>query len=306
MPKRSPASGDGFERRKLLAGHHRVGFGAIGDAVRQRPDGIEGSAQGERACCRHALAARLEADDAAERRRDAHRASGVAADGDLGHAVADRDRRAGRRAAGHARAIARIARRAEMRIGADGAERELGHVGLGDDHRAGRAQPAHDGSVGRGRRSLVGEDLRARPRRLAGDVEQILDADDRSVERAERYAVFGARIRCVRRRARGAGIDRQAALRRPPRSDRRCGRAPVQAGRGRREVSCQFPDRCFCGGKTTRKVALRGPIKSVIPGPREARSPEFKPPVSQNYLWRPSCNFCGYGFRRSALWAAPE
>ena len=111
-----------FERDEILAGHDRVGPGAIGDAARQRPDGIERGAQGKRALGRHALAARLEAGDAAERRRDAHRTSGVAADRDLAHAVGDGDRGAGRRAAGHARAIAWIARRAEMRIGADGAE----------------------------------------------------------------------------------------------------------------------------------------------------------------------------------------
>jgi hypothetical protein len=109
-----------------------------------RPDRIERVAQGKSALGRHALPARLEADKAAERRRNAHRAAGIAADGDVAHAVGDGDRRARRGAAGHARAVARIAGRAEMRIGADSGKGELGHVGLGDDHRARRAQPAHD------------------------------------------------------------------------------------------------------------------------------------------------------------------
>ena len=165
---------------------------------------------------RHALAARLEAHDAAERRRNPHRTAGVAADRDLGHAVTDRHRGAGRGAAGNAGAIARIAGCAEMRIGADRAERKLGHVGLGDDHRTAGAKPPHDRSVGCGRLRFVGEDVGTGPGRLAGDVEQILDADDRSVERAERYAVLRPRIGRVRRRPRGFGINRQARFRALP------------------------------------------------------------------------------------------
>ena len=109
-------------RLEFLAGHDRIGFGAIGDTARQRPDGIERGAQRKCALGRDALAARLETDDAAERRRDAHRTAGVAADRDLAHAVGRGDRRASRRSARHPRAVARIARRAEMRIGADRAK----------------------------------------------------------------------------------------------------------------------------------------------------------------------------------------
>ena len=54
-----------IERHELLAGHDRVGFGAIGDAVRERPDRIERVAQRKRAVGRNAPLARLEADDAA-------------------------------------------------------------------------------------------------------------------------------------------------------------------------------------------------------------------------------------------------
>ena len=242
MPKRTPASGVASSGANSSPAITASALAQSATLFASGPMESSVVLKGKAPVSRHALAARLEADDAAQRRRDAHRASGVAADGYLGHAVADRDRGAGRRAAGHTRAIARIARRAEMRIGADGTERELGHVGLGDDHGASRSQSAHDGSVDRGGRSLVGEDFRARPRRLAGDVEQILDADDRSVERAERYAVFGARIRRVRRRARGAGIDRQA---RPPALPVRIGDAderlfkPV-AGGGRLHVNVQI------------------------------------------------------------------
>ena len=113
-----------LERHKLLTRHDGIGFGAIGDAAGQRPDGIERIAQRKCALGGDALPARLEADDAAERRRNAHRAAGIGPDGDLAHAVAGRDRGAGERTAGHAGTVGQIGRRAEMRIGADGAERE--------------------------------------------------------------------------------------------------------------------------------------------------------------------------------------
>ena len=73
-------------------------------------------------------------------------------------------------------AITRIAGRAEMRVGADPRKGEFHHIGLGDDHRAARAQPADHRGVGDGRRSL-GQYPGTRARRLARDVEQILDAD---------------------------------------------------------------------------------------------------------------------------------
>ena len=59
----------------------------------------------------------------------------------------------------------------------------------------------------------VGEDARARARRLARDVEQVLDADDRAVERPERDAGLGARVGGVGRRARRIRIDREAGAR---------------------------------------------------------------------------------------------
>ena len=137
MPSRRPDERCGFERFGLVARHHRVGERAIGDAPRHRADRVERERQRKRAVGRHPLLARLPADDAAERRGNAGRAAGVGADRDLAHAVGDRDAAAGGRAARHARAVERIAGRAEMRIGADAGEGELAHVGLGDDHRAG-------------------------------------------------------------------------------------------------------------------------------------------------------------------------
>ncbi len=122
----------------------------------------------KRAVGRNALAARLEAGDAAERGRNARGAAGVAADGDFAHAVGGGDRAARGRAAGRARAIRRIARRAEMRIGADAGKGKLRHVGLGDDHRARLAQPPHDGRIAVSGLAFLGDaawSRRASPRR---------------------------------------------------------------------------------------------------------------------------------------------
>ena len=273
MPKRRPGERQRLERREILAGHHRVSLGAIGDAVRQRPDRVERGAQGKRARGRHPLAARLEADDAAQRRRNAHRAAGVAADGDLGHAVADRDRGARGRAAGHACAIARVGRRAEMRIGADGAEREFGHVGLGDDHRAASAQAPHHRRIGGRRLSLVGEDFGAGARRLAGDIEQILDADDHAIERAERYARFGAGIGRIGSGARGLGVNRQAGLGALPFRIVDAGERQFKPLAGGERFHAKFQRVDVCG-RTIGKVALRRVIKSVIPGRAKGASPE--------------------------------
>ena len=52
--------------------------------------------------------------------------------------------------------------------------------------------------------------------RLAGDVEQILDADDGAIERTERNAARRPRIGGVGRGARGIGIDRKTGARTLP------------------------------------------------------------------------------------------
>jgi len=103
-----------------------------------------------------------------------------------------------------------------MWIDADCRKRELAHVGLGDDHRPTATQPAYDCRVGFGGQGFVGENFRAGARRLAGNVEQILDADDRAVERAERYAIRRPRVGRVGRRPCGRGINRQTGARTLP------------------------------------------------------------------------------------------
>jgi len=126
-----------------------------------------------------------------------------------------------------------------MRVGADAGKGEFGHVGLGRDHRACRAQPAQHRCVGRsGRR--IREHLGSCARRLTGDVEQVLDADDRAIERTKAYAGTRSRIRRVGCGAGGLGIDGEAgegtlAVRVGDASERLF--QPVARGAGRRSAA---------------------------------------------------------------------
>jgi len=63
--------------------------GTIGDATTDRAHGIERGAQRKRTVGRHPLPARLEADQAAKRRRDTHRATRIGADRDVAHTICD-------------------------------------------------------------------------------------------------------------------------------------------------------------------------------------------------------------------------
>ncbi|HUD25294.1 MAG TPA: hypothetical protein VMQ45_06400 [Burkholderiaceae bacterium] len=96
-----------------------------------------------------------------------------------------------------------------MRVGANPREREFNHVGLRDDHRARGAEPVNHWRIAR-RRWRIDEHLGPRAGRLAGHVEQVLDADDRPIERSERYAVAHSGIGGVRGVARGLRIDGEA------------------------------------------------------------------------------------------------
>jgi len=90
-------------------------------------------------------------------------------------------------------------------VQAEAREGELRHGGLADDHRPGAAQaPHHDGVVRRGR--VAPRHLGPRERRLAADVEEVLDRHHRPVERPERQPDAGARIRRLRLHAGLLGI----------------------------------------------------------------------------------------------------
>jgi hypothetical protein len=73
-----------------------------------------------------------------------------------------------------------------MPVEADCRKGEFGHVGLADDHRAGLPQATDNNGI-LPRRRRIAQRRRTGGGRFAGDVEQILDRNDRSVERAERH-----------------------------------------------------------------------------------------------------------------------
>ena len=171
MPSIEPglvASGEILQRlaeRRRIA---RVGGGeriqhqrAIFDAARHRADRIERPAEQHGAGKADAAERDLQADQAVERRGDAHRAAGVAADAGRRQPRGDGHAGAARRAAGHAMGlqVPGIPRRAHQRIGAPAAEGELDHVQLAERHHAGGGQPL-DRVGGLGGHALL-EHLRA-------------------------------------------------------------------------------------------------------------------------------------------------
>ena len=81
-----------------------------------RPDVVVARGEREAAVGRDEAVRRLEADDAAPRRRDPDRAAGVGAERELDVARGDRRRRAAARAAGEAARVARVRDRAEVRV----------------------------------------------------------------------------------------------------------------------------------------------------------------------------------------------
>ena len=136
---------------------------------------------------------RLEADDAAPRRRDAHRAAHVAALGERHAARRDRGAAAARRAAGRAVEVVRVAGDAPQR--AVGLQRvgELRRRRLADDDGAGPAQGGDDVGVAVGHPVLEG--VRAERRAVAGDRRGVLDRDGHAVQHAERVAAGDAPAR---------------------------------------------------------------------------------------------------------------
>ena len=181
------------QRPRRLARQHAVRQRRIAHSARQRADTVERGGQRHGARAGNARLGRLEADKAVERRRDAYRAAGVRANGNLAHAVRATDSRAAGRAAGDACAVHHAARRAKMMIDADTGKSQFRHVGFANNHRAALTQPPHDCRVlAFGRRSLVNE--AAGRRWLTCHTEQILDRHNPSVQRSQRYPIARPRI----------------------------------------------------------------------------------------------------------------
>ena len=100
-----------------------------------------------------------------------------------------------------------------MRIGAEARIGELGHVGFCNDHGSRLAQPRDDGGVRHRRFAARRQHFRSGAGDLALDVEQILDGDDRAVERAARAAGFDPRVGGVGGLAGVIRIDGKAGAR---------------------------------------------------------------------------------------------
>ena len=156
--------------------------GAEGERRRDRSETVVGARQRKTAGERHGRLARLPAREAVQRRRDADRAAGVGSERDVAESEPDRHAAARRRAAGDAGRIARIARRAVVRVETHARIGELAHRGAAERHRAGRQQARHHGRV-LTRRGTVAQQQGAGRGDEAGLVEQVLDRHPKAVQR---------------------------------------------------------------------------------------------------------------------------
>ena len=165
-------------------GHYCIEHGAALDRACDGTDGIQCAGQRIDTTPRDPLRRRLESDQATERGWDPNRATGVAADARHAHSVRHRHGGTRRRSPGNAGAgpIEGVAGRSEMRVETDTRVGELSHVGLANEDRTRAAQQADDFGIDR-RRGRIGEHARTGGRDLAGDVEEIFDADRNSAER---------------------------------------------------------------------------------------------------------------------------
>ena len=132
---------------------------------------------------------RLEAGDAAKRRRPDHRARGLGAERDRQHAGGDGSARTGRRASRRMGEIVRIARHRRHHGG------EFRGHGLADDDAAGAARQRHRGGVsawleaGIDRRAVLGREI--------GGIENVLEPDRQTAQRRQRqFCIVRGLPRC--------------------------------------------------------------------------------------------------------------
>ena len=145
------------------------------DVAGHRPHMVVARREREAALGRHEAPGRLEAGDAAARRRDPDRAAGVRAERRVGEPGRQCRRGAAARAAGDPAGRSGVRHGAEVLVLGGRAERELVQVGLADVRIAGRLQPPH--RLGCLARDVVGEQDRAVGRDEPGRVEQVLDRE---------------------------------------------------------------------------------------------------------------------------------
>ena len=142
----------------------------------------------------------LQAEGAAQGRRQSHRAAGVGADGEGAQAGRDRDRRSAARPARDALglAIVGVPRRSAHAVGADGAEREFDGLRLAENDRALALQRPDEAAFRTD--DIADVEVGAGPCRHAFDGQQILHGDRNAHQRAKIDA--GAKHRVERRSGR--------------------------------------------------------------------------------------------------------
>ena len=191
--------------------------GGILGGARQRPVHLARIPGERHRVVRRQPRRRPDADDAAERRRNADRAAEVGALRERQHAGRDRDRRAAGRAGRAERRIPRIAGRAEQRVDGVGAGGEFRRVGLGQHDGARGLEPAHDlGVLGR---HMVLVERRAEGGADAGGQRDVLDADRQAVQRrraARRARPPASAARAASRACVGGERDDRVELRVDP------------------------------------------------------------------------------------------
>ena len=197
-----------FKIRRLAALQRRQRQRRILDRPAQWPDGIEAFAQGHHAPEGEAAVGCLEPHEIIPGRRDAHRATGIRADGKRCEAEGHRGGRARARAPRYAGGIVHRWGRGRHGIVAEAREGELAHVGLAEADHPGvrrvlqhlRILPGHPPA--QKSRARFGED--------AGCIEEILPARRHAIERAQAQASAGAR--CCRTGLCHCPILRQAGI----------------------------------------------------------------------------------------------
>ncbi len=186
--------------------------GQIGGRARERADVVETGDKLVSAAPRQPPVGRLDAEDAAQRRRHADRAVGIGAQAHRHHARGHRRARTAGGAAGDARQVMRIARCAVVGVFSGEAEGVLVHVERAQQHRAGAAQARYQGSIV-GRRRAGAVDFRAGQGGEAGDVEKVLGrighaGQRRQVAAGRARGVDGACFgQCARLRQLGERMD---------------------------------------------------------------------------------------------------
>ena len=210
-----PFGADGILRIGSL--HGIVGESQISRRSCQRTQMIEAGDKGEGARAGKAAVRRLQAEQAAERGRDADRAVSIRAQRERHEPARNRATRAARGSACHMRGVMRVARGAVMDVLAGEVVGVLAHIERADEDGACRLQPRDQWRIGFGRWP-VAIDLGAGQRRQARNIEQVLDGKRHAGEGAERLARGALRIDCpcFRERPlrghRGEGVERGVAL----------------------------------------------------------------------------------------------